>query len=76
MGEHHLHFGVYEGRPAREGFDVPVNFRNTDGPVDERNGLVPGNFYKAVEYKQAYRRVMISRGTIATAKKTGIPGLP
>ena len=26
LGEPHLHFGVYETWPAREGFDVPVNF--------------------------------------------------
>lgn len=48
LGEPHLHFGVYEFWPATERFDVPVNFRNTDGPLDDRRGLVPGNTYPAL----------------------------
>lgn len=47
LGEPHLHFGVYQSWPATEGFDVAVNFRNADGPLDERRGLVAGAVYRA-----------------------------
>ena len=47
-GEPHLHFGVYQSWPATEGFDVPVNFKNCEGPLDERGGLKKGMFYKAL----------------------------
>jgi len=50
LGEPHLHFGVYQTWPAREGFDVAVNFRNTNGPLDERGALIPGKEYKALAY--------------------------
>jgi murein DD-endopeptidase MepM/ murein hydrolase activator NlpD len=46
----HLHFGVYQGWPAREGFDVPVNFRNAEGPLNARKGLRAGGTFKALEY--------------------------
>ncbi len=46
-GEPHLHFGVYQGWPAVEGFDVAVNFKNCEGPLDGRGGLMKGTFYKA-----------------------------
>lgn len=46
----HLHFGVYEAWPAREGLDVPVNFRNAEGTHDKRNGLRPGGYFKALPY--------------------------
>lgn len=47
LGEPHLHFGVYQFWPATERFDVPVNFRNAEGPLDGRGGLLPGRHYKA-----------------------------
>jgi murein DD-endopeptidase MepM/ murein hydrolase activator NlpD len=50
QGMPHLHFGVYQSWPAIEGFDVPVNFRNAEGPLDERRGLRPGGFFKALPY--------------------------
>lgn len=50
LGEPHLHFGVYQSWPAREGFDVAVNFCNADGPLDERRGLVAGSTYEALPY--------------------------
>jgi murein DD-endopeptidase MepM/ murein hydrolase activator NlpD len=50
LGEPHLHFGVYQSWPATEGFDVGVNFRNADGPLDERRGLVAGATYEALPY--------------------------
>jgi murein DD-endopeptidase MepM/ murein hydrolase activator NlpD len=50
QGEPHLHFGVYQFWPATEGFDVAVNFRNADGPLDERRGLVAGAVYRAGPY--------------------------
>ena len=30
-GMPHLHFGAYQSWPAREGFDMPVNFRSAEG---------------------------------------------
>lgn len=44
-----LHFGVYGGEPVREGWDVPVNFRNAEGPLDSRGGLRTGSFYRALD---------------------------
>jgi len=46
----HLHFGVYQSYPPRDGYDQPVNFRNTNGLLDSRNGLIRWQFYKALEY--------------------------
>jgi murein DD-endopeptidase MepM/ murein hydrolase activator NlpD len=46
----HLHFGVYAGYPPTEGADRAVNFRNTDGPLDCRGGLVMGESYRALVY--------------------------
>ena len=47
----HLHFGVYRSYPLHDGFDVPVNFKNTNGRLDNRNGLIRWQFYKALEYE-------------------------
>lgn len=49
-GEPHLHFGVYENYPPVEGIDVPVNFRNAEGPLDSLGGLIRGVIYKALPY--------------------------
>ena len=46
----HLHFGVYQGWPPTEGFDVPVNFKNAEGTLDVRGGLRPGGYFKALPY--------------------------
>ena len=46
----HLHFGVYQAWPPTEGLDVPVNFRNADGPLDERGGLIAQQTYTALPY--------------------------
>jgi murein DD-endopeptidase MepM/ murein hydrolase activator NlpD len=43
----HLHFGVYDGYPPVEGADRAVNFRNMEGPLDCRRGLVNGAAYTA-----------------------------
>jgi hypothetical protein len=48
--EPHLHFGVYEDYPPVEGVDIPVNFRNADGPLDSRGGLIRGEYYEALPY--------------------------
>ena len=50
QGLPHLHFGVYESWPPVEGFDVSVNFRNSEGILDRRNGLRPGGYFKALPY--------------------------
>ena len=47
---HLLHFGVYRTWPNREGDDLPVNFRNADGPLDSRGGLKEGLYYLALPY--------------------------
>lgn len=45
-----LHFGVYKtGRVI----DLPINFRNAGGPVDERGGLVEGASYTVLPYVPA-----------------------
>jgi murein DD-endopeptidase MepM/ murein hydrolase activator NlpD len=44
----HLHFGVYRTWPAVEGDDLPVNFRNAQGALDSRGGLVAGVSYLAL----------------------------
>jgi hypothetical protein len=43
----HLHFGVYATYPPEEGNDRAVNFRNAEGPLDCRGGLVLGATYTA-----------------------------
>ena len=45
-----LHFGVYRTWPVVHGDDLAVNFRNADGPLDARGGLVQGMTYAAVPY--------------------------
>jgi murein DD-endopeptidase MepM/ murein hydrolase activator NlpD len=50
QGLPHLHFGVYENWPAKKGFDVPVNFRNAEGTLDQRKGLRPGGYFKALPF--------------------------
>ena len=42
-----LHFGVYRRTWA---LDLPVNFRNAGGPLDERGGLMAGAFYMALPF--------------------------
>ena len=46
----HLHFGVYEFWPATETYDVPVNFKNAEGPLDFNGGLIADEYYKATEF--------------------------
>lgn len=50
QGLPHLHFGVYQYWPTTEGFDVPVNFRNAEGTHDQRKGLRPGGYFKALSF--------------------------
>jgi murein DD-endopeptidase MepM/ murein hydrolase activator NlpD len=49
-GEPHLHFGVYADYPPVEGIDIPVNFRNAEGPLDSLGGLIRGEVYRAMPY--------------------------
>ena len=44
----HLHFGVYLTWPPQEGWDLPVNFRNADGPLDALGGLRRYRRYEAL----------------------------
>lgn len=44
----HLHFGAASGWPVRDPDDLPVNFRNSQGELDERGGLKRGVAYRAV----------------------------
>jgi murein DD-endopeptidase MepM/ murein hydrolase activator NlpD len=50
QGLPHLHFGVYESWPAKEGFDIAVNFRNAEGTLGQRKGLRPGGYFKALSF--------------------------
>jgi murein DD-endopeptidase MepM/ murein hydrolase activator NlpD len=43
-----LHFGVYAAEGGR--VDLPVNFRNAEGPLDSRGGLRLGVTYTALPY--------------------------
>jgi murein DD-endopeptidase MepM/ murein hydrolase activator NlpD len=45
-GVPHLHLEIYRGRELRHRDTVPVNFRNAEGPLDERGGLVAGAIYR------------------------------
>ncbi|HUU06756.1 MAG TPA: hypothetical protein VMZ49_12870 [Patescibacteria group bacterium] len=45
-----LHFGVYRAWPNRGGDDLPVNFRNAQGPLDSRGGLMQDTRYLALPY--------------------------
>jgi murein DD-endopeptidase MepM/ murein hydrolase activator NlpD len=45
-----LHFGVYRSWPPAEGADLPVGFRNAEGPLDSRGGLRAGTSYTALPY--------------------------
>ena len=47
-GGPHLHFGVYQYWPPREGADVPVNFRNASGQHDSRGGLAIWRLFEAL----------------------------
>lgn len=49
-GEPHLHFGIYQDYPPVEGVNVPVTFRNAEGPLDSLGGLIRGTVYKALSY--------------------------
>lgn len=46
----HLHFGVYESYYPQTEFDVPVNFRNAAGELDDRGGLMVRRYYEAIPY--------------------------
>jgi murein DD-endopeptidase MepM/ murein hydrolase activator NlpD len=45
-----LHFGVYDSWPVRHEHDLAINFRNAEGPLDERGGLIEGEMYLALPY--------------------------
>ena len=51
-GGPHLHFGVYQGWPPREGRDVPINFRNASGQHDSRGGLAIWRLFEALPVEQ------------------------
>jgi len=46
----HLHFGVYQVWPMNEGFNVPVNFSNADGPLDAEGGAMKDKLYVGLPY--------------------------
>lgn len=45
-----LHFEVFPRREYEPWRDVPINFRNADGPLDKRGGLVEGVAYTALPH--------------------------
>ena len=46
----HLHVGLYESYPPVETYDLPIFFKNIEGPVDENGRLVADQWYTALEY--------------------------
>jgi murein DD-endopeptidase MepM/ murein hydrolase activator NlpD len=46
----HLHFGVYRTWPWRQNDDLPINFRNAQGPLDARGGLQVDVTYLALPF--------------------------
>ncbi len=46
-GGPHLHFGVYRTYPPVHEDDLPINFRNAEGALDDRGGLVQNMVYTA-----------------------------
>lgn len=46
----HLHFTVYRNAGLDDRDSLPINFRNADGPLDERGGLISGQVYTARPY--------------------------
>jgi murein DD-endopeptidase MepM/ murein hydrolase activator NlpD len=49
-GGPHLHFMVYASWPPREGYDVPVTFRNAEGVFYASGALLMGKVYEALSY--------------------------
>ena len=46
----HLHVGLYEGYPPVETYDLPLFFKNRDGPADKHGRLIADTWYTALEY--------------------------
>jgi len=46
----HLHVGLYESYPPKETYDLPILFRNAQGPVDINGKLVADSWYTALVY--------------------------
>jgi len=44
----HLHFEVFKRTPYQYSDAIPVSFRNARSPLDERGGLVSGEYYAAM----------------------------
>ncbi len=47
-GKPHLHLGVYPSWPPREGYDVPISFRNASGQHGSRQGLAAWRLFEAL----------------------------
>jgi hypothetical protein len=48
----HLHFGAARSWPVRKPDDLPVNFRNSQGQLDQRGGLQRGVVYLALPCRE------------------------
>jgi murein DD-endopeptidase MepM/ murein hydrolase activator NlpD len=46
----HLHVGLYESYPPVETYDLPIFFKNIEGPVDKNGRLVADKWYTALDY--------------------------
>ena len=46
----HLHVGLYESYPPVETYDLPISFKNIEGPVDDLGRLIADEWYTALEY--------------------------
>ncbi len=47
----HLHVGLYESYPPVETYDLPIIFKNIEGPVDDLGRLIADSWYTAMEYE-------------------------
>jgi len=47
----HLHFAVYRDAQFDRAQTLPINFRNAEGPLDSRGGLIAGTVYRALAYQ-------------------------
>jgi len=69
----HLHFGVASRWPPRRPDDVPVNFRNARGPLDERGGLKRGVRYLALPFGSEPAAHSRSSRVRQSAGSVGVP---
>ena len=46
----HLHVGLYESYPPIETYNIPIFFKNLEGPVDDYGRLIADSWHIALDY--------------------------